>query len=184
MPDYGAAAAIGHDAPRKNDPTMLTEDPVSDRFRIQYQQTPRGQQKLGAALKHPLGLRLQYLEQHPGEPLAWIRLARTVRQVEELLIRARQRTTTKQEDQLFGELRELGRQATDLLATLEQPGRGDPIKAASCIPCAGSSNCEHCFQGYTIDEQPCRHCLGTGACQRCSAPERKTLWQHLEDDSL
>jgi hypothetical protein len=157
---------------------------VSDRLRTQYQQTPRGQQKLGAALKHPLGLRLRYLEEHPLEPLAWIRLARTVLQVEELLIRARQRTTTRQEDLLFADLRELAHQASTLLSRMEQPQRGDPVKAAGCMPCLGSSNCIHCFQGYTIDEQPCTHCLGSGACQHCSAVAHKTLWQHLSDDTL
>ena len=156
---------------------------MSDRFRTQYQATPAGQHKLGAALKHPLGLRLQYLEQHPTEPLAWIRLARTVLQVEELLARARQRSTTRQEDLLFEELRELCGQAKHLLETMEQPGRGDPIRAAGCLKCLGSSNCPECFQGYTIEEQPCHHCLGTGACQHCSAPERKTLWEQLAEDS-
>ena len=157
---------------------------MSDRFRTLYQATPQGQHKLGAALKHPLGLRLQYLEQHPTEPLGWIRLARTVLQVEELLIRARQRSTTRQEDQLFGELQGLAERSKHLLQTLEQPSLGDPLKAEGCVPCVGSSNCSQCFQGYTIDEQPCRHCLGTGACQHCSAPVRKTLWEQLMEDTL
>lgn len=157
---------------------------MSERVRSLYQQSPKGQIQLGAALKHPLGVRLAYLEQHPLEPLAWIRLARTVLQVQELLIRTRQRSPTRQEDQLFGDLKQLCEQANRFLSTLEQPQRGDPVKAVGCGPCLGSSNCAHCFHGYTIDEQPCRYCLGGGACQSCSAPERKTLWQHLEEDTL
>lgn len=146
-----------------------------------YLGTPAGRTKLGHSLKHPLALRLAYLEQHPTEALAWIRLARTVTQVDELISRSRTRSTSRAEDRLFGELGELREQAVLRLRTLEQPGRGDPVRAASCTPCLGSSNCEHCFQGYTIDESPCRVCGGTGACQHCSAPEIRTLWQHLEE---
>lgn len=142
------------------------------------------QSKLGAALKHPLGIRLKYLEQNPSEPLAWIRLASTVLQVEELLLRSRQRQTSRQENLLFEDLKLVKDQATRLLGTLEQPPLGDPLKAAGCLVCVGSSNCPHCFQGYTIDEQPCHHCSGAGACQHCSAPERKTLWRHLLEDSV
>lgn len=150
-----------------------------------YLGTQAGRTKLGHSLKHPLALRLQYLEQHPTEGLAWIRLARTVTQVDQLLSRSRARATSRAEDQLFSELDELRESAILRLKTLEQPGRGDQARAAGCATCLGSSNCGHCFQGYLIDEARCRVCGGTGACQHCSAPEIRTLWQHLlEPDSV
>jgi hypothetical protein len=144
---------------------------------------PARDQAKGYALKHPLAVRLEYLENHPSDALAFIRLAHTVNQVEELLVRGRHRSRTDVEDQLFEELGVLVARAVARLREIQQAPqrRGDPQKAEHCPVCRGCSNCDYCFQGYQMDETPCQVCQGTGACQTCNPPKKKTVWEHLRD---
>lgn len=118
--------------------------------------TTDGRLRLGHALLHPLKCRRLWLEANLDDRVAYVRLARTV----SFCMKVPEATT----------LHEEVKTAVRLLESIPTIGVGDPIAAASCSMCLGSSNCMSCYRGLTLDETPCPQCRGNGACPICTKP--------------
>jgi hypothetical protein len=128
-----------------------------------HMRSTAGRVKLAHALVNPMKVRMAYVRDNEDKyPDTVLLLSRTVNLAKRALKEG-------SDDLSLVELKDLTKQARDLLFSIEPPSMGgDPIAAARCMTCIGSANCMFCICGRTIDLTDCQVCAGTGRCTSCS----------------